>query len=112
MLATLLPDSLTYRAFTDSSGRFTIGPLPEDSISDFVEKWYTVIEREAGGVEAMEARERAEELCRAIEERPGIRRLTENPLLLTIVALVNWRGRKLPNRRVELYISWEELAYE
>ena len=91
---------------------FTIGPLPEDSISDFVEKWYTVIEREAGGVEAMEARERAEELCRAIEERPGIRRLTENPLLLTIVALVNWRGRKLPNRRVELYRHAAETLIE
>ena len=28
VLATLMPDSLTYRAFTDSVGRFTIGPLP------------------------------------------------------------------------------------
>ncbi len=28
VLATLMPDSLTYRAFTDSAGRFTIGPLP------------------------------------------------------------------------------------
>ncbi len=28
VLATLMPDSLTYRAFTDSAGRFAIGPLP------------------------------------------------------------------------------------
>ncbi len=28
VLATLMPDSLTYRGFTDSTGRFTIGPLP------------------------------------------------------------------------------------
>jgi hypothetical protein len=28
VLATLMPDSLTYRAFTDSAGRFTIEPLP------------------------------------------------------------------------------------
>ncbi len=28
ILATLLPDSLTYRAFTDSAGRFAVGPLP------------------------------------------------------------------------------------
>lgn len=28
VLATLMPDSLTYRSFTDSAGRFAIGPLP------------------------------------------------------------------------------------
>jgi len=28
VLATLMPDSLTYRGFTDSAGRFSIGPLP------------------------------------------------------------------------------------
>ncbi len=28
VLATLMPDSLTYKGFTDSTGRFVIGPLP------------------------------------------------------------------------------------
>jgi len=82
----------------------TIQPLPPERIAEFVEKWYAAIEREAGEAElSEEVQERAEELGRVIQERPGIRRLAENPLLLTIIALVNWRGRKLPNRRVELY---------
>ncbi len=82
---------------------FTLGALPEDSMQGFVQKWYEAIEREGGVEDQAEARARADELCQAIQERPGIRRLAENPLLLTIVALVNWRGRRLPNRRVEVY---------
>ncbi|MCP4544322.1 MAG: NACHT domain-containing protein [Chloroflexi bacterium] len=83
---------------------YTIQPLPPERITEFVEKWYQAIEREAGAEELSEdAQERAQELSKTIQERPGIHRLAENPLLLTIIALVNWRGRKLPNRRVELY---------
>jgi len=89
---------------TGDFAHYTIQPLPLDRIAEFVEKWYVAIECEAGETElSEEAREWAEELGRTFQERPGIRRLAENPLLLTIIALVNWRGRKLPNRRVELY---------
>ncbi|MGD9101246.1 MAG: HEAT repeat domain-containing protein, partial [Anaerolineae bacterium] len=91
---------------------FTLGPLPEASMRGFVRKWYEAIEREGGVEDSAEARARADELCQAIEERPGIRRLAENPLLLTIVALVNWRGRKLPNRRVEVYRHATETLIE
>jgi len=92
---------------------YTIQPLPLERIAEFVEKWYVAIEREAGEAElSEEVQERAEELGRVIQERPGIRRLAENPLLLTIIALVNWRGRKLPNRRVELYAHAAETLIE
>ena len=92
---------------------YTIQPLPPERIAEFVEKWYAAIEREAGEAElSEEVQERAEELGRVIQERPGIRRLAENPLLLTIIALVNWRGRKLPNRRVELYAHAAETLIE
>ena len=90
-----------------------IQPLPLERIAEFVGKWYTAIEREAGAAELTEeARARAEELSRTIRQRPGIQRLAENPLLLTIIALVNWRGRKLPNRRVELYAHAAETLIE
>jgi HEAT repeat protein len=92
---------------------YTIQPLPPERIAEFVAKWYAAVEREAGETElSQEARERAEELRRTIQERPGIQRLAENPLLLTIIALVNWRGRKLPNRRVELYAHAAETLIE
>jgi len=92
---------------------YTIQPLPPERITEFVEKWYTAIKREAGesGI-TEEARQRAEELGHTIRERSGIRRLAENPLLLTIIALINWRGRKLPNRRVELYAHAAETLIE
>jgi HEAT repeat protein len=92
---------------------YTIQSLPIEAIAEFVEKWYAAIEQEAGEVELSgEALERAEELSRTIQERPGICRLAENPLLLTIIALVNWRGRKLPSRRVELYAHAAETLIE
>ena len=63
------------------------------------------IEREAESSEAevQAAHKRAEDLQAAIEGNPGVQALAENPLLLTIIALVNWRGRRLPDRRVDLY---------
>jgi len=98
---------------TGDFAHYTVQPLPPESISEFVEKWYAAIEREAGETElGEEMRERAEELSEAIQARPGIHRLAENPLLLTIIALVNWRGRKLPNRRVELYAHAAETLIE
>jgi len=88
---------------TGDFAHFKLGSLPESSIRNFVHKWYEAIEQESGAEASGEIRHLADELCHAIEERPGIRRLAENPLLLTIIALVNWKGRRLPNHRVEVY---------
>ena len=83
---------------------FTLAPLPPETITKFVTSWYEAIERGSGAdLKPGEAEERAQELTQAIEGDPGIHRLATNPLLLTIIAMVNWRGRKLPNRRAELY---------
>ena len=93
------------QARLDSQFRhFTLAELPPETIRDFVTRWYQAIERESGtDLSPGEAGDRAQELTEAIEGHPGIQRLSTNPLLLTIIALVNWRGSKLPNRRVELY---------
>ncbi|MBN1138332.1 MAG: HEAT repeat domain-containing protein, partial [Anaerolineae bacterium] len=98
---------------TGDFAHYTVQPLPPERIAEFVEKWYAAIECEAGETGlSEEAQARAEELSETIQARPGIRRLAENPLLLTIIALVNWRGRKLPNRRVELYAHAAETFIE
>ena len=93
------------QARLDSEFRhFTLAELPPEAIRDFVERWYRAIEHESGSdLSPGEARDRAQELAEAIEGHAGIQRLSTNPLLLTIIALVNWRGSRLPNRRVELY---------
>jgi len=85
-------------------GHFTLAPLRPETITKFVTSWYEAIERGAGAdLKPGEAEAQARELTEAIEGHPGIQRLATNPLLLTIIAMVNRRGRKLPNRRVELY---------
>ncbi len=92
----------------------TLEPLPRTEIARFCGNWYAAIEREAeGSAEAVQAAyERAEDLQAAIEGNPGVQGLAQNPLLLTIIALVNWRGRKLPDRRVELYQHAAETLIE
>lgn len=91
----------------------TIRGLPPERIAEFIEKWYEAIEREAGQDELdEEIREWAQTLSDTIKAQPGIQRLARNPLLLTIIALVNWKGRKLPNRRVELYAHAAETLIE
>ena len=91
---------------------FTLGPLPDDSIRDFVRKLVRGDRAGRGRPGRADARARAGKLFHAIEERPAIRRLADNPLLLTIIALVNWRGGELPNRRVEVYRHAAETLVE
>ncbi len=92
----------------------TLEPLPKEAIAQFVGQWYAAIEREAAGTEerVQAAYGRAEELQQAIEGNPGVQGLAQNPLLLTIIALVNRQGRKLPDRRVELYQHAAETLIE
>lgn len=47
--------------------------------------------------------EQTRELLAAIQANEGVKRLTANPLLLTILALIHRNGSRLPHRRVELY---------
>ena len=82
----------------------TLSDLTEEQIQQFLRQWYKAIESEAESQVSVEAiQQRASQLWIAIRSNPGIRKLAGNPLLLTIIALANWRGTKLPNRRVELY---------
>lgn len=89
------------------SGNFThvtLTDLDEETIQLFLKKWHRAVEAESSGqVDDEKSNIKAIELWRSIKASRGIRKLASNPLLLTIIALANWRGTKLPNRRVELY---------
>ena len=74
--------------------QFTISPFADPEIRRFAEKWYGALGEPAGN---------AERLVRAIQDNLSVRRLAANPLLLTVIALIHWRGTKLPNHRVTLY---------
>ena len=72
--------------------QFTISPFEDKEIRRFAENWY----------QALGTPESAEELVKAIQDNPPIRRLASNPLLITVIALIHWRGTKLPHHRVTL----------
>src|SRR5262249_43598619 len=73
--------------------QYTIRPFEDNEIGRFAQEWYAALELPAN----------AEELVRAIQDNTSIRRLASNPLLLTVIALMHWRGTKLPHHRVTLY---------
>ncbi|MBI2370671.1 MAG: HEAT repeat domain-containing protein, partial [Deltaproteobacteria bacterium] len=80
----------------------TLADLDDDAIREFALRWYRTIFR-ASPAPGDTPERRAEILFDAIENHPGIRRIAGNPLLLTIIALIHWRGGRLPARRVEVY---------
>ena len=96
---------------------FTLQELKDYQIDWCVERWhaatYTAIEKDTRDA-------RRERLLQAIRHVPSIKALCHNPLLLTMLCIVN-RGPELPTRRVRLYekcvelllAQWQvDLAYE
>ena len=85
--------------------QYTLQTLTGEQIKDFVERWhqatYTATEKKTRD-------QRRDRLLAAIEAVDAIALLAENPLLLTMIAIVN-RGPELPTRRVQLYHSCAEL---
>jgi formylglycine-generating enzyme required for sulfatase activity len=72
----------------------------EAEVETFVRQWSRALF--AGQpADAAEAHER--DLMEAIRAHPNVRPLTRNPLLLTILAVVHWDRKKLPEQRADLY---------
>ncbi|ACC82836.1 tetratricopeptide repeat protein [Nostoc punctiforme] len=87
---------------------FTVEDMGSEQVEKFLERWCLAIER-AQQPEASEAQwqragdDQARKILEAIKDNEGVKRLTANPLLLTILALIHRNGERLPNRRVKLY---------
>jgi hypothetical protein len=96
--------SLDKRAFAHHA----IVPFGEKEIQSFVEKWYAAREREPE-----QAKTRAANLFNDLKANERLLKLAENPLTLTIIALVHQRARaELPEARVELYDRCAETLIE
>ncbi len=80
---------------------FTITDLDKEQIRKFILNWYAAIERETPGL--INAESESAQLDSAINANESIRKMARNPLLLTIIALIKWQGRTLPEQRVLLY---------
>ena len=80
---------------------FTISELDDSQIEAFLQRWYQAIHREMPG--AIDPKSEAHQLFTAIRANESIHKMARNPLLLTIIALIKWQGRALPELRVQLY---------
>ena len=87
---------------------FTITAMSSEQVEKFLGRWCLAIEQAQQPENNPEfIQQRAEEetqgILQAIKDNEGVKRLTKNPLLLTILALIHRNGERLPNRRVKLY---------
>lgn len=96
----------------------TIRPFDDPQIRRFVTNWYGIIERAVGPVGAdQRAHERTEDLLCGLQE-PDVRasrvyELASNPLLLTIICLVQRDGGgTLPRERARLYQAAVDVLLE
>ena len=76
---------------------FMLQDLDEEQLADFLARWHRAAYEEGGKGEAKRAL-----LVEAIENSSAIRQLAGNPLLLTMMAILN-RTQDLPRDRAELY---------
>jgi formylglycine-generating enzyme required for sulfatase activity/predicted phosphodiesterase len=96
--------------------RYNLVDFGPDEIDAFVTQWSRTLHRVAPGAEGSAAADRAadyrRELLAAIAAHPHVRPLTTNPLMLTILAVVHWSRKKLPEQRADLYDATIEYLLE
>lgn len=79
----------------------TLKPLHPQQIKQFVASWYNVLVQ-AGELPREEAKQKTKSL-QAAAQRQRLRPLAENPMLLTIMAIVQTYYGTLPHERAKLY---------
>ncbi|MCL2935000.1 MAG: NACHT domain-containing protein, partial [Trichodesmium sp. MAG_R03] len=76
---------------------FMLQDLESEQVEDFIERWHNLTYQNDG-----ERERKSERLKRAINDSSAIKQLSGNPLLLTMMAILN-RHQELPRDRAELY---------
>ncbi|NER97042.1 MAG: NACHT domain-containing protein [Symploca sp. SIO1B1] len=77
--------------------QFTIQPLEDEEIQEFINRWYDLAMGSDADKELLKQR-----LKDAIANSQAIQNLADNPLLLTMMAILN-RRQELPRDRTDLY---------
>jgi len=75
-----------------------LDPKARDS---FLRQWSGCLIRD----DAHRAARHATDLTGAVNARPPIRRMASNPLMLTVIAVIFWNEKKLPEQRADLFES-------
>lgn len=81
---------------------FTLAPLDEIMISDFIDKWYSELQRKGRIKTKSETKEKAYQLKDRLKQK-DIQPLPQNPLLLTYLAQLDYRNEHLPNSSALIY---------
>ena len=86
----------------------TLADFSQEQIRLFTQRWCPAYELWVKGKEDQQhllnaATQEANKLFQATQRNPGVKRLAANPLLLTLLALIQRQGIDLPSHRVELY---------
>ena len=86
---------------------FRLAPFEPAQVARFVAAWSRALFRVPPVDPGEEALRRAEDYRRTLQEaidaHPNVGPLTESPLMLTMLAVVHWNRKRLPEQRVELY---------
>ena len=94
------------RAAAPDLAECTLVDFTDAEISAFIARWTAALEKQASGDTAVAQGDAARErqaLLDAVQRNVSVQRLAANPLLLTILALMQRQGVTLPERRIELY---------
>ncbi|ETW97617.1 MAG: hypothetical protein ETSY1_21955 [Candidatus Entotheonella factor] len=93
--------------FNMEFNRCELIPFNKDQVKAFVRSWvrslYGISEGETGTALTKQADIYREELLDDIWSNFNVRQLAENPLILTILSVIHWSRRQLPEQRTELY---------
>lgn len=81
---------------------FKLLPFGLNEIKNFSFQWYKSISKYTDK-DYKNAEIQAESLFSSISRNPSVIKLASNPLLATIIAMIHYKGKKLPNKRIELY---------
>jgi hypothetical protein len=86
--------------------RCDIQEFNQEDRGEFLRNWFALlfkVSRDNVTSPGSESFKAFESLLTAIEHNDRIRVLAVNPLLLTVVAIVHWNRKRLPDQRVDLY---------
>ncbi|MEO1673640.1 MAG: NACHT domain-containing protein, partial [Cyanobacteria bacterium J06631_2] len=85
---------------------FMLQDLEPNQIQDFLEKWHDLTYDAV--TESQKKQDRQQRITKAVKDSPAIQQLAGNPLLLTMMAILN-RNQDLPRDRAKLYERSSEL---
>jgi predicted NACHT family NTPase len=81
---------------------FKLLPFRKEEIKIFSDQWYKSIASHTDK-NYEHAQQQSDNLFNSIERNQSVLKLATNPLLMTIISMIHYQGKKLPSKRVELY---------